>query len=109
MNHLVLQESSLHLHPDEVRHTGWDQVFQADACCAIEQGDPERFKGERFHLKAGEALLIGGVPADGGAGNARGGRTAAVLSSLTSTCRRHGVDPQLYLTQLLANLPAWPM
>ena len=39
-------------------------------------------------------------------GNPRGGRTAAILASLTSTCRRHDVDPQLYLTQLLINLPA---
>jgi hypothetical protein len=39
-------------------------------------------------------------------GNPRGGRTAAILASLTSTCRRHDIDPQLYLTQLLANLPA---
>jgi len=38
-------------------------------------------------------------------GNARGGRAAAILASLTSTCRRHDVDPQLYLTQLLMNLP----
>lgn len=37
-------------------------------------------------------------------GNLRGGRTAAVLASLTSTCRRHEIDPQLYLTQLLVNL-----
>lgn len=37
-------------------------------------------------------------------GNPRGGRTAAILASLTSTCRRHEVDPQLYLTQLLMNL-----
>ena len=37
-----------------------------------------------------------------------GGRTAAILASLTSTCRRHDVDPQLYLTQLFMNLPAWP-
>jgi hypothetical protein len=35
--------------------------------------------------------------------NARGGRTAAIL---TSTCRRHDVDPQLYLAQLFMNLPA---
>ncbi len=42
-------------------------------------------------------------------GNERGGQTAAVLSSLTSTCRRHGIDPQVYLTQLLANLPSTPM
>jgi hypothetical protein len=32
-----------------------------------------------------------------------------VLSSLTSTCRRHGINPQLYLTQLLLNLPAMPL
>ena len=38
-----------------------------------------------------------------------GGRTAAILSSLTSTCRRHGVNPQAYLTQLLANLPDTPV
>jgi transposase len=42
-------------------------------------------------------------------GNERGGRTAAILSSLTSTCRRHEIDPQVYLTQLLANLPSTPM
>src|SRR6266481_10084740 len=38
-------------------------------------------------------------------GNPRGGRTAAILASLTSTCRRHDIDPQLYFTQLLVNLP----
>jgi transposase len=38
-------------------------------------------------------------------GNARGGRTAAILASLTSSCRRHDVDPQRSLTQLLVNLP----
>jgi len=43
------------------------------------------------------------------AGSPRGGETAAILSSLTSTCRRHGIDPQRYLTQLLANLPATPI
>ncbi|WP_428941002.1 transposase domain-containing protein [Fontivita pretiosa] len=26
-----------------------------------------------------------------------------------STCRRHGIDPQRYLTQLLTNLPDTPM
>jgi transposase len=41
-------------------------------------------------------------------GNPRGGRTAAILASLTSTCRRHDIDPQLYLTQLLINLPMAP-
>jgi len=42
-------------------------------------------------------------------GNPRGGATAAILSSLTSTCRRHEINPQLYLTQLLVNLPATPI
>jgi transposase len=28
------------------------------------------------------------------AGNPRGGRTAAILTSLTSTCRRHEIEPQ---------------
>ncbi|MBV8709085.1 MAG: transposase domain-containing protein [Acidobacteriaceae bacterium] len=37
-----------------------------------------------------------------------GGRTAAILASLTSTCRRHEIDPQLYLTQVLVNLPSLP-
>jgi transposase len=38
-------------------------------------------------------------------GNERGGRTMAILSSITSTCRRLGIDAQLYLTQLIANIP----
>ncbi len=42
-------------------------------------------------------------------GNERGGQTAAILSSLTSTCQRHGIDPERYLTQLLANLPSTPL
>ena len=40
-------------------------------------------------------------------GNPRGGRTAAILASLTSSCRRHEMDPQLYFMQLLMNLPSW--
>jgi transposase len=42
-------------------------------------------------------------------GNERGGQTAAILSSLTSSCKRHAIDPQRYLTQLLTNLPATPI
>ena len=41
-------------------------------------------------------------------GNLRGGRTAAILASLTSSSRRHEMDPQLYFMQLLMNLPSWP-
>lgn len=39
----------------------------------------------------------------------RGGQTAAILSTFTSTCRRHAINPQSYLTQLLANLPDTPI
>jgi len=39
----------------------------------------------------------------------RGGTTAAILSSITSTCRRHGINPQVYFTQLLTNLNDIPM
>jgi hypothetical protein len=28
---------------------------------------------------------------------------------LTSSCRRHEMDPQLYFMQLLMNLPSWPV
>jgi transposase len=42
-------------------------------------------------------------------GNERGGQTAAILSSLTSTCQRHRINPELYLTQLLVNLPSTPI
>jgi hypothetical protein len=38
-------------------------------------------------------------------GNPRGGRTAAILASLTSAFRRYDVDLQQYFTQLLINLP----
>jgi hypothetical protein len=41
-------------------------------------------------------------------GNPRGRRTAAILASLTSSCRRHDMDPHLYFMQLLVNLPTWP-
>ena len=74
-------------------------AFLADGAIPIDNNVSER-EMKRIALLRKNALF---------AGNPRGGRTAAVLSSLTSTCRRHGVDPQLYLTQLLANLAAWPM
>jgi len=38
-------------------------------------------------------------------GSDRGGATAAVLFSLTSSCQRHGVDPFAYLRDVLARLP----
>ncbi len=39
------------------------------------------------------------------AGSDAGGKTAAVLYTMTQTCRRHGLDPFVYLQDLLTRLP----
>jgi transposase len=76
----------------------WEElnVFVADGAVPIDNNVSER-EMKRVVLTRKNSLFVG---------NPRGGRTAAILASLTSTCRRHDVDPQLYLTQLLVNLPA---
>ena len=71
-------------------------VFCSDGAVPIDNNISER-EMKRVVLNRKNSLFVG---------NPRGGRTAAILASLTSTCRRHDVDPQLYLTQLLMNLPA---
>jgi transposase len=71
-------------------------VFCSDGAVPIDNNVSER-EMKRVVLNRKNSLFVG---------NPRGGRTAAILASLTSTCRRHDVDPQLYLTQLLVNLPA---
>jgi hypothetical protein len=73
-------------------------VFCSDGAVPIDNNVSER-EMKRVVLNRKNSLFVG---------NPRGGRTAAILASLTSTCRRHQIDPQLYLTQLLMNLPAWP-
>lgn len=75
----------------------WEElnVFLADGAVPIDNNVSER-EMKRVILNRKNSLFVG---------NERGGRTAAILASLTSTCRRHDVDPQLYLTQLLINLP----
>ena len=70
-------------------------VFCSDGAVSIDNNISER-EMKRVVLHRKNSLFVG---------SARGGRTAAILASLTSTCRRHDVDPQLYLTQLLTNLP----
>ena len=70
-------------------------VFCSDGAVPMDNNVSER-EMKRIVLNRKNSLFVG---------NARGGRTAAILASLTSTCRRHEVDPQLYLTQLLMNLP----
>ena len=71
------------------------KVFCSDGAVHIDNNVSER-EMKRVVLNRKNSLFVG---------NPRGGRTAAILASLTSTCRRHEVDPQLYLTQLLMNLP----
>jgi transposase len=41
-------------------------------------------------------------------GSDRGGKTAAVLTSFTATCKRHQIDPWSYLSDVLARLPSYP-
>jgi hypothetical protein len=41
-------------------------------------------------------------------GSDRGGRTAAVLYSLTGTCKHHDIDPFAYLRDILHRLPSHP-
>lgn len=71
------------------------KVFCSDGAVPIDNNVSER-EMKRVVLNRKNSLFVG---------NERGGRTAAILASLTSTCRRHDVDPQVYLTQLLMNLP----
>ena len=70
-------------------------VFCSDGAVPLDNNVSER-EMKRVVLNRKNSLFVG---------NPRGGRTAAFLASLTSTCRRHDVDPQLYFTQLLMNLP----
>ena len=41
-------------------------------------------------------------------GSDNGGRTAAVLFSMTASCKRHGIDPFRYLADVLQQLPTAP-
>ncbi len=78
----------------------WDElsVFARDGAVPVDNNASER-QMKRIVLNRRNSLFVG---------NERGGHTAAILSSLTSTCRRHAIDPQRYLTQLIINLPATP-
>jgi transposase len=75
------------------------KVFTTDGAVPIDNNQTEQ-EMKRIALNRKNSLFVA---------NERGGQTAAILSSMTSTCRRHGVDPQRYLTQLLTNLPATPI
>src|SRR5258708_33807156 len=70
-------------------------VFCSDGAVPIDNNVSER-EMKRVVLNRKNSLFVG---------TPRGGQTAARLASLTSTCRRHDIDPQLYFTQLLLYLP----
>lgn len=74
-------------------------TFAHDGAVPIDNNASER-EMKRVVLNRKNSLFVG---------NARGGRTAAILASLTSTCRRHDIDPERYFTQLLVNLPETPI
>ncbi|MGB9029414.1 MAG: IS66 family transposase, partial [Acidobacteriaceae bacterium] len=99
---LLWKEQLLPKHPmaEAVNYTlgQWAEltVFCSDGAVPIDNNVSER-EMKRIVLNRKNSLFVG---------NPRGGRTAAILASLTSTCRRHEMDPQLYLTQLLVNLPS---
>jgi transposase len=73
-------------------------AFLADGAIALDNNVAER-EMKRIAIGRKNYLFVG---------NARGGETAAILSSITSTCRRHDINPQFYLTQLLTNLGSSP-
>lgn len=70
-------------------------VFLEEAAVPLDNNASER-EMKRVVINRKNSLFVG---------NERGGRTMAILSSLTSTCRRLGIDAQLYLTQLITNMP----
>ena len=51
---------------------------------------------------------VGGTTFPPDKGRDRGGRTAAVLYSLTGTCNYHEIDPFAYLQDVLRRLPSHP-
>lgn len=102
---LSWKEQLLPKHPmaEAVNYTlgQWEEltVFTRDGAVPIDNNVSER-EMKRVVLNRKNSLFVG---------NPRGGRTAAILASLTSSCRRHEMDPQLYFMQLLMNLPSWPI
>lgn len=98
---LVWKERLLPKHPmaEAINYAlgQWEElnVFCSDGAVPIDNNVSKR-EMKRVVLNRKNSLFVG---------NARGGGTAAIIASLTSTCRRHEIDPQLYLTQLLINLP----
>lgn len=106
--HTVLREQRAQLLPKHplaqaIGYTlnQWKELtlFTTDAAVPIHNNLAEQ-EMKRIALLRKNALFVA---------TPRGGETAAILSSLTSTCRRHRINPQTYLTQLLTNLQDTPV
>jgi transposase len=101
---LIWKDQLIPKHPmaDAVNYTlgQWQAltVFTTDGAVPSDNNVSER-EMKRVVLNRKNSLFVG---------DPRGGRTAAILASLTSSCRRHDMDPHLYFMQLLVNLPTWP-
>jgi transposase len=86
---LIWKDQLLPKHPmaDAVNYTlgQWDAltVFTSDGAVPIDNNVSER-EMKRVVLNRKNSLFVG---------NPRGGRTAAILASLTSRRRRHDIDP----------------
>ena len=74
-------------------------LFTTDGAVPIHNNLAEQ-QMKRIALLRKNALFVATV---------RGGQTAAIISSMTSTCQRHGINPETYLTQLLTGLQDTPM
>lgn len=74
-------------------------LFTSDGAVPIHNNLAEQ-QMKRIALLRKNALFVG---------TARGGETAAVISTITSTCRRHEINPQTYLTHLLVGLQTTPV
>jgi transposase len=101
---LIWKDQLLPKHPmaDAVNYTlsQWEAltVFTTDGAVPIDNNVSER-EMKRVVLHRKNSLFVG---------NPGGGRTAAITASLTSSGRRHDMDPHLFFIQLLLNLPTWP-
>lgn len=74
-------------------------LFLTDGAVPIHNNLAEQ-QMKRIALLRKNALFVG---------TARGGETAAIISTITSTCQRHEINPHVYLTQLLAGLQSTPV
>ena len=78
----------------------WKELtyFLADGAVPLHNNWAEQ-QMKRIALLRKNALFVG---------TPRGGETAAILSTITNTCQRYGINPRVYLTQLLTSFQDAP-